>query len=129
MDILESLAILGLSTAATISILVAGVVILCAILFILIKPLNWWERRKGPRLGPAELAEQLKKFLETQDSEHDLEWDEFECVPIRDPDLDRIREHCVELSYKQAAISQESYFASEDEAAVRKYIRQLEQST
>ena len=51
---------------------------------------------KGRKCSPAKLAAKLRKFADGTESEWD--WDDLECVPIRDPRLEAIRQEAMTVS-------------------------------
>ena len=84
--------------AASILYLVAVVVpvtVISVVIVLLLKPYEYFQRRRGPRMTAWQVANVLDRTAAGQIS--DDEWDEFSCVPIGDKRIDAIASQAVRL--------------------------------
>ena len=97
------------------------------VIAVLIGVFLFWNSRPVSRT-PEDVIETLEKWLQGELT--DGEWDYFECCHIKDPDLEKIRGKCAELSIDPAFTRDPEMGPGLNEAGreeVRKHIKQVKE--
>lgn len=84
--------------------------------------LSMTSKRRNRRTA-AEVADFIENFLEGRDGPWD--WDEFLTIPIADPDLDRVRERCLELPKVYPAPKGGGFCSEDGIAEMRRMVEAL----
>ena len=106
--------------------LIPIVAVLCVVV-LLVKPFEWWfTRGKPPRMTRRQVADEIDAFLAGRGGAWD--WDDFCCVPIRDPELDAIRERCAQLHTEYPPELDGQYCGPGGIAVMREYVDKLRRS-
>jgi hypothetical protein len=79
---------------------------------------RFWPGKKTVDRTPAEVAGFLRDFLDGTSG--DWDWDEFECVPITDPELDAIRQRAALVAPPNPDIARLRELLAEAEALMRR---------
>ena len=88
--------------------------------FIAVSPRFSWGRADR---DPEEVATYIERSLEGTGGEWD--WDDFTSVPIRDPELEKIRLRCLGLDREFPPTEAGAYCSSEGFAVLREMLEQL----
>ncbi len=83
--------------------------------------------RRHNKVSPRQVADWIENFLEGKGGSWD--WDDFISLPINDPELDKIRLRCCDLSEEFPPGENEDYCSEEGVRVMREYIRQLRQQS
>ena len=71
---------------------------------------------------PSEVADIIERFA---NNVGDDEWDDFVCIPIKDPKLDEIRERCAGIHEEFPPGESDSYTNSDGLQLLNEFVQQL----
>jgi len=118
---------LGKLAAALYFVLLIPVSAVLALLVIIVRPFEWWlDRGKPPRLTQLQVADAIESFILGTGGPWD--WDDFISVPIRDVELDAIRERCARLDSEFPPERPGQFCGRAGMAVLRGYVDELRRS-
>lgn len=97
------------------------IIIAVVILFMVLH----YSSRKKNKANPLEIADIIERFINGRGSS--WEWDDFISVPIKDPELDKIREHCSRLPNEFPPSKKGEYISEEGLEVLKQYVKQLKE--
>ncbi len=81
------------------------------------------DRRPDPSIK--EIIKTISDFIEDKDGKWD--WDDFATVPLKNPDLERIRKECYEIRFKYPSKDKHAYCSHEGIEALEELVSKLKQ--